>query len=186
MSTNTPIRQTITIELNLAPTFERDEDGDLIPSDPTDYDGQILSAIVDRLMKRYDYAAATDLMKKVDDKISGAVAERIKEIIEQPIQRYEGHTRYGEQPKPVGPPFVLVEEVKRSVEKLVAAPPTDQSVSSWNRTPRNMGDLVAETVDTFLRKELAPTIAEAKKTINDEVIRTAQAAVAKALAPKSS
>jgi hypothetical protein len=184
VSTNTPIRQTVVIELNLAPTFERDEDGDLVPSDPTDYDAQILDAIVTKLMKRYDYAASADLMKKVDDKISGVVAARIKEIIEQPIQRYEGHTRWGEDPQPVGEPFVLVEEVKRSVAKLVAAPPSDQSVSSWNRAPRNMGDLVAETVDSLLRKELAPTIAAAKKTINDEVVRTAQAAVAAALTPK--
>lgn len=166
----------ISIDIDLTSIgFEQDpESGEFYPGP------SIEEAIVQAIAARaYSGSNVGDLMRRVTEQVDKVIDEVAKpiilEILSSPIQR---HDRY--DGKPVGEATTIREMTMGAVEKYLTAPSTNSM--DRNRV-NNLGELVEAAVKEALAKELAPTIAEAKKELRETIIERAVAGAAAALTP---
>lgn len=150
-------KTTISIELDLGPGFERDEDGDFHPVDREAFDQQILDRVADRYVKHLTWSDGAKLeklvSKRVDDVIDARLNDMIDTAVRGPLQRrdFSGN--------PVGDVFTINELIVAAVNKFATAP---ANRDSYNKTAGNLNDIVVKAVDDALRSDLAADVKEIK------------------------
>lgn len=169
----------ITVELELGPNYEQDEDGDFYPVDGDDFDTQIKNALVEKLMRRIDYKDKVALEKIVAERadaiINGEVQRLINEVVASPLHKYDY------MGKPTGEAFTINQLIVEAIEKFAAAPDSRDSYNRNNKAP-NLSGLVSDTVTAALREELAPVIKEVRKKVTDNLTSALTARTAEAVA----
>lgn len=111
-----------------------------------------------------------------DEEIRSAIAKQVRDAMDQPVQKT---SQWGE---PQGDPVTIRELIRLELEQFLSAKPRPRNAYSDDKTPRNMEQIIAETVSEALRKEFDADIRQARKAITDKVTELALAATQRLIA----
>lgn len=162
----------IKIEIDLTNLgYEEDpETGDLIPGEGVE--DRITNALVAHLAR--NVPNADRIYQRVNETVDAIIREKVIEVVVPylmgPIVK---HDYSG---SPLGEPTSIKAMAMEAVEKALILPAN----SDYNRRD-NLAGLVTKTVDELLKKELKPTIDQAKVAIHRTVIDLAVKGAVEAL-----
>jgi hypothetical protein len=159
----------INLEIDLATLgFDQDPDtGEYVPT--SDLMGRVVELIASQFVNRYKVEEI--VINSIRDACQEQIGALVAEVLSGPIKR----TDYYGNPKEKETTVRLM--VMAAVDDWMKLPGRD----SYN-APATMGDSLKKIVDEIMRKQLEPTITEAKKRISEEVLRLAVDGAAKAIA----
>jgi histone H3/H4 len=156
----------INVEINLDELgLYEDGDGNVGPGP------ELHQQIIDSLTARMSREAAETITRTVESVAQRQAEELVTKILSGPIYPTDnwGHQR--------GEYTTVAALVMAQVDRWMRPPSRD----SFSRS-ENLGECLQKVVDELIRKELKPTIEEAKKAIHGEVLRRAVEGAAAALA----
>lgn len=178
------MKQTITLEVNLGPQFEEDEDGDIVAVNADDVSQQIIHLVAEKLVAKYSYSEDRVLMEAIDEAVKVAVVERVTATMQRPMQRFASVGYYDQHSTPIGEKFTLDELIAGAVQKFVDSKESSSDGYGRQSGPKNLQQTVDLAVQEYLAKEAKAVIAEAKREVNTAVLEKIKAGVAAAMAPQ--
>jgi hypothetical protein len=177
------MKQTVTIEVNLGPQFEEDEDGDLIAVDSADLSKQIVNAVAEKLIARYAYNEERKITEAIESAVKEAVVERVAATMQRPMQRFASVGYYGDRSEAVGEKFTLDELIAEAVQKFIDSKEAKQDGFGRQAGPMNLEQTVRLAVQEYLAKEAKPVIEQAKREVSSALLQQVTKSVIAALTP---
>jgi hypothetical protein len=145
------------IELNLNELLGMDYDEDGDPIGRRDLKAEIVGRAAELIVAEHRKEARDEVSERIGVVIDSEITTIVREVLAQPIQQRRS---WGDK---VGEPTSVLEIARTKLEGFFASPSGRRD--SYDRSAKNLADLIEDTVKSAVAEEFRPAIAEARKTV---------------------